>query len=37
MPAKAALHIGLVVHDNKREELLEWARFNKGTLSANHL
>lgn len=28
--------IALVAHDNKKQELLEWARFNKGTL-LNHI
>lgn len=28
--------IALVAHDNKKQELLEWARFNRGTLS-NHI
>lgn len=28
--------IALVAHDNKKQELLEWAKFNKGTLS-NHI
>jgi methylglyoxal synthase len=28
--------IALVAHDNKKQELLEWAKFNKGTL-ANHI
>ncbi len=25
-------HIALVAHDNKKDDLLEWARFNKATL-----
>ncbi len=29
-------HIALVAHDNKKNELLEWARFNRETLS-NHI
>ena len=33
----ATRDIALVAHDNKKSELLEWASFNKGTLSAHHL
>jgi methylglyoxal synthase len=29
--------IALVAHDNKKKELLEWAYFNRGTLSHHHL
>ncbi|MEI6290287.1 MAG: methylglyoxal synthase [Chloroflexota bacterium] len=29
--------IALVAHDNKKTDLLEWARFNRGTLSHHHL
>ena len=29
--------IALVAHDNKKKDLLEWARFNRGTLSHHHL
>ncbi|MFV0633615.1 methylglyoxal synthase [Demequina sp.] len=36
MPTTAR-HIALVAHDNKKPELLEWALFNKGSLSAHHL
>lgn len=25
--------IALVAHDNKKQELVDWAKFNKGTLS----
>ena len=24
--------IALIAHDNRKEEMLEWARFNRGTL-----
>lgn len=29
--------IALVAHDNKKKELLEWAKFNRETLSRHHL
>jgi len=29
--------MALVAHDNKKKDLLEWARFNRGTLSRHHL
>ena len=29
--------IALVAHDNKKKDLLEWARFNRDTLSHHHL
>ncbi|WP_062078684.1 methylglyoxal synthase [Demequina globuliformis] len=32
-----AKHVALVAHDNKKAELLEWATFNKGSLSRHHL
>lgn len=33
----ATRHIALVAHDNKKSDLLTWARFNRGTLSQHHL
>lgn len=30
-------NIALIAHDNRKEELLEWAMYNKGTLSAHNL
>ena len=30
-------HIALVAHDNKKSDLLEWARFNRGTLGRHIL
>ena len=30
-------HIALVAHDNKKRDLLEWARFNRGTLALHRL
>ena len=29
--------IALVAHDNRKQDLLEWARFNRGTLAAHFL
>jgi methylglyoxal synthase len=29
--------IGLVAHDNKKDDLMEWAEFNEGTLSLHSL
>jgi methylglyoxal synthase len=37
MPARPALHIALVAHDNKKVEMLEWANFNRGSLAPHHL
>jgi methylglyoxal synthase len=31
------LNIGLVAHDNRKEDLVEWVDFNKGTLSLHNL
>jgi methylglyoxal synthase len=33
----AGKRIALIAHDNKKEDLLEWARFNKGTLGRHDL
>jgi methylglyoxal synthase len=30
-------HIAMVAHDNKKPELLAWAKYNRLTLSAHHL
>ncbi len=30
-------NIVLIAHDNRKEDLLEWVHFNKGTLSKHHL
>ncbi len=35
--AGIAHNIALVAHDNKKEELLRWAEFNRGTLSRHNL
>lgn len=37
VPMKAQKSIALIAHDNKKEELLEWARFNRGTLARHKL
>ena len=29
--------IALVAHDNKKNDIVEWAKFNKGTLAAHNL
>ena len=34
---EARKRIALVAHDNKKEDLLDWARFNQGTLSRQSL
>ena len=40
-PAKKAIlprkRIALVAHDNKKKDLMEWARFNKGSLTQHNL
>jgi len=33
----AKKRIGLVAHDNKKQDLLEWAQFNKGTLAKHEI
>ncbi len=30
-------HIALIAHDYRKKDLIEWVRFNKGTLSTHHL
>ncbi|MGC8916122.1 MAG: methylglyoxal synthase [Thermoanaerobaculum sp.] len=35
LPARK--RIGLVAHDNKKRDLVEWARFNRGTLAQHDL
>lgn len=29
--------IVLIAHDNRKEDLLDWVKYNKGTLSKHHL
>jgi methylglyoxal synthase len=31
------MKIGLIAHDNKKQDLLEWATFNRGTLAEHNL
>ena len=35
LPARK--RITLIAHDNQKTDLLEWARYNRGTLSAHEL
>lgn len=35
--ASARKTIALIAHDNKKQDLLEWARFNRGTLALHRL
>ncbi len=37
IPLRANKHIGLVAHDGRKRDLLEWVIFNKGTLSQHRL
>ena len=37
IPLRAKKHIGLVAHDGRKGDLLEWVAFNKGTLSEHRL
>lgn len=30
-------HIALIAHDNRKQDLVEWARFNRDLLAAHHL
>ena len=34
---KKVKNIALIAHDNRKEDLLEWAKFNRGTLSRHNL
>lgn len=36
-PIRARKHIALVAHDNKKDDLLEWALHNRETLSKHYL
>lgn len=37
IPMASKKHIALVAHDNMKDDLLEWASFNRGSLSKHHL
>ena len=37
VPLHKKKHIALVAHDNRKEDLLEWAKYNRETLSGHHL
>ena len=37
IPLRARKHIGLVAHDGRKRDLLEWVAFNQGTLSQHRL
>jgi methylglyoxal synthase len=37
LPTKAAKRIALVAHDKKKEDLLDWARFNRSSLASHEL
>jgi methylglyoxal synthase len=36
-PMSRRKRIALIAHDNRKDDLLEWARFNRGTLAAHEL
>lgn len=35
--SQRTLTIALVAHDNKKKDLIDWAKYNRGTLSRHHL
>jgi methylglyoxal synthase len=37
IPMQARKRIALIAHDNRKHDLLDWARFNKGTLARHEL
>lgn len=37
VPLPQKKHIALVAHDNMKDDLLEWAHYNRDTLSRHHL
>jgi methylglyoxal synthase len=37
IPIPKKKHLALVAHDNMKDDLLEWARYNRDTLSHHHL
>lgn len=36
-PMKLRKRIALIAHDHRKSDLLDWARYNQGTLSRHHL
>ncbi len=36
-PMGLSKHIALIAHDNRKRDLVEWARFNRDLLAAHHL
>lgn len=36
-PELTRCRIALIAHDNKKQDLREWARFNRSLLAAHHL
>ncbi|NPA90771.1 MAG: methylglyoxal synthase [Chloroflexi bacterium] len=37
IPLRTRKHIGLIAHDGRKQDLLEWVRFNQGTLEQHVL
>ncbi|MEN6310724.1 MAG: methylglyoxal synthase [Acidobacteriota bacterium] len=37
LPIGNRKHIALIAHDNKKRDLLEWAKFNRGSLAGHEL
>jgi len=37
VPMSERKRIALIAHDNRKPDLLDWARYNRGTLSRHHL
>jgi methylglyoxal synthase len=37
LPMGLRKHIALIAHDNRKQDLVEWARFNRGLLAAHDL
>jgi methylglyoxal synthase len=36
-PMKPSKRIALIAHDGKKQDLIEWVKYNKGTLENHHL
>ncbi len=37
VPLRTRKHIGLIAHDGRKQDLLEWVKFNRGTLEQHTL